>query len=282
MMEKMYADGYVLVSIHDIAKMETQADGTKKFVEQKLYLREGKKPFVLSQDDVSYYKYMTGDGFASRIVIGDDGKPTCEMVADDGTVTRGAYDMVPIIDEFVEEHPDFSYQGAKGIIALTGYEGVLGYRTDDPESPTYEQDLKDAKAVAEAMKADGWEFASHGWGHQNSMKITVDHFKRDTKRWLDEVAPVIGPTDLYIFPFGVDFETTMGTYSSEKYKYAKENGFDYFMGVYSQPWMHIKNDYVRMTRRPLDGQAMLQFPERLADLFNVKDIIDPERPAKDW
>ena len=46
--------------------------------------------------------------------------------------------------------------------------------------------------------------------------------------------------------------------------------------------MHIKNDYVRMTRRPLDGQAMLEFPERLADLFDLNEIIDPARPPKNW
>ncbi len=282
MMQKMYEDGYVLVSIHDIAKPELQDDGTYKFKEQKIYLPEGKKPFVLSQDDVSYYEYMKPDGFASRLMIGDDGKVTCEMILDDGSAVQGDFDMVPILDKFVEEHPDFSYKGAKGIIALTGYEGVLGYRTNDLESPTYAQDVETAKEVAEAMKANGWEFASHSWGHRNSLEITTEHFKRDTQRWVDEVLHIIGPTDIYIFPKGVDFETTMGHYSSEKYKFAKEKGFNYFCGVDSKPWMHIKDDYVRMTRRPLDGQAMLQFPERLADLFNLDEIIDPERPPRDW
>ena len=37
-------------------------------------LPEGKKPFVMSQDDVCYYEYMDGDGFASRMIIGEDGK----------------------------------------------------------------------------------------------------------------------------------------------------------------------------------------------------------------
>ena len=50
---------------------------------------------------------------------------------DDGSISVGDYDMVPWIDTFVKEHPDFSYHGHKGIIALTGYEGVLGYRTDE-------------------------------------------------------------------------------------------------------------------------------------------------------
>ena len=36
---------------------------------------------------------------------------------------------MPIVDDFVREHPDFSYRGDKGTIALTGYNGVLGYRS---------------------------------------------------------------------------------------------------------------------------------------------------------
>lgn len=282
MMESMYKDGYVLVSIKDLYTETTDENGNIKYVANKFYLPQGKKPFVLSQDDVNYYDYMDGDGFASRIVIGEDGKPTCEMIMDDGTKQYGDFDVVPILDKFIEEHPDFSYRGAKGILALTGYEGALGYRTDDPTSPTYEEDVKAATAVAECLKENGWEFACHGWGHKNAQTITESHFKTDTQRWLDEVAPIIGGSDIYIFPYGVDFETTMGHYESGKYKFAKENGFNVFCGVYSKPWMHIKSDYIRMTRRPLDGQAMLQFPERLEDLFDVPSIIDPERPARDW
>lgn len=282
MMEKMYEDGYVLVSIHDIAKQVPDENGKLKFVPGEIYLPPGKKPFVLSQDDVNYYEYMEGDGFASRIVIGEDGKPTCEMILDDGSVVQGPFDIVPILDAFVEEHPDFSYKGAKGILALTGYEGALGYRTNDPTSPTYEQDKEAVKEVARVLKENGWEFASHSWGHKNMQEKSFEFIKTDTLRWLDEVAPLIGPTDIFIFPFGVDIETTMGHYNSNKYHFLKECGFNYFCGVYSKPWMHIKDDYVRMTRRPLDGQAMLQFPERLEDLFNVEEIIDRERPPRNW
>jgi len=282
MIEKLYADGYVLVSIHDIAKQVTDENGNTKFVEGEIYLPPGKKPLVISQDDVSYYEYMDGDGFASRLVVDENGKVTCEMILDDGNVVQGPFDMVPILDAFVEEHPDFSYKGAKGIIALTGYEGILGYRTNDPSSPTYKQDVEAAKEVVRVMKENGWEFASHSWGHKNMQEKSFEFVKNDTMRWLEEVGSLVGPTDILIFPFGVDIETTMGHYSSDKFKFLKEAGFNYFCGVYSKPWMHIKDDYVRMTRRPLDGQAMLQFPERLADLFNVEEIIDPERPPRNW
>lgn len=280
--QKMYEDGYVLVNISDLTKKVTLEDGSTEYQEGDINLREGKKPFVISVDDVSYYEYMDQDGFASRIVLDEEGKPTCEMLLEDGTAVNGLYDVVPILDAFVKEHPDFSYQGAKGLLALTGYEGILGYRTNDESSDTYEEDVEAVKKVAEALKADGWEFGSHSWGHKNLGEIDLGFLKRDTNRWLKEVAPLIGGSDVLVFPFGVDFETTIGTYSSDKYHFLKESGFNVFLGVYSKPWMHIKKDYVRMTRRPIDGQAMMEFPERLMDLFSPEDILDPERPARNW
>ena len=91
--------------------------------------------------------------------------------------------MVPLLDTFIDKHPDFSYHGRKGILAMTGYNGVLGYRTDiayktrenlsedqqkfldkNPDFD-YDQEVKEAKKVADALKADGWEFARHTWGH---------------------------------------------------------------------------------------------------------------------
>ena len=55
-MQSMYDKGYVLISLHKIAKMETQPDGTVQMVQQPIYLPRGKKPFVLSEEDVCYYE----------------------------------------------------------------------------------------------------------------------------------------------------------------------------------------------------------------------------------
>mgnify|MGYP006906688108 CR=1 FL=1 len=96
---------------------------------------------------------------------------------DDGSISVGDYDMVPLIDRFVEEHPDFSYRGAKGIVALTGYNGILGYRTDSSyetrpddldadkvkwldEHPDFNlnTERENAARVAQAMKDEGWLF----------------------------------------------------------------------------------------------------------------------------
>lgn len=231
MISQMYERGYVMVFLDDFAPGTEDGEGHKTFSACDIMLPAGKVPFVLSQDDVSYYHYMDGDGFARRLIVDENGDVRNEYEEDDGSISVGDYDMVPIIDRFVEEHPDFSYRGAKGYIALTGYEGILGYRTDEVyktreagrvtvqqqmffdsypggfDDAAFQRECKEAKKVAEAMKKNGWRFASHTWGHQNLNENSgVDEatFVRDTDRWEQWVEPLIGETDTLIYAFGGD------------------------------------------------------------------------------
>lgn len=281
MMRQMYENGYVLVSIHDVVRKVKGEDGTESYKDGEILLPPDKKPFVLSQDDVNYYDYMDGDGFASRMVVDQDGKPSTEMILEDGTTVTGAYDLVPVLEEFISEHPDFSYRGARGMICLTGYEGTLGYRTDpaSKDSPTFEQDKETVKNVAKVMKEYGWEFACHSNGHRNMQECKQSFLEYDTNQWLENVGSLVGETDVYVYPYGIDVQPGVKTYSNERYLALKNSGFSIFCGVEAKPWMQIKKDYVRMQRRPLDGQAMLMYPERLADLFDLSTVIDPARPA---
>lgn len=278
MMEQMYEDGYVLVSIHDVAHEEIQEDGSVKMVPGEILLPEGKKPFVLSQDDVNFYEYMQTDGFARRIVIDENGYPACEMELNGKTVVARDYDVVPLLEKFIEEHPDFAYRGARGIIGVTGYEGVMGYRTNEKDSATYEADVKQATEVANRLKELGWEFASHSYGHGHMGQESAAYVKRDSEHWDQDVAPIVGKTDIYLFPYGEDIQEGVGKYAGEKYETLSGLGFKYFCGVYAYPWIQVNDQYVRMTRRNLDGYTMHFYPQRLEDLFDVAATIDAARP----
>lgn len=278
MMEQMYEEGYVLVSIHDVAREEVQKDGSVKMVPGEILLPEGKKPFVLSQDDVNFYEYMQSDGFARRLVIDENGYPACEIQLDGETVVARDYDVVPLLEKFIEEHPDFSYHGARGIIGVTGYEGVMGYRTNETQSDTYEADVKQATEVANRLKELGWEFASHSYGHGHMGKESAAYVKRDSERWNQTVAPIVGQTDIYLFPYGEDIQEGIARYSGEKYETLSGLGFKYFCGVYAYPWIQVSDQYVRMTRRNLDGYTMHFYPNRLDDLIDVAATLDSARP----
>lgn len=291
----LYDKGYVLVSPHDMASVN--ADGTMS--RGSIMLPPGKTPFVLSQDDVSYYHYMDGDGFASRLVLDENGEVKCEYIEDDGSVSVGDYDMVPLIDSFVKAHPDFSYHGRKGILCMTGYNGVLGYRTDiayktrenlqDNQQQfldshpdfDYDAEVQKATEVANAMKANGWEFASHTWGHKNATTSSLEELQADNEKWQAYVAPILGTTDMIVFAFGADIgDWQEYSYDNPKFAYYKNAGFHYYCNVDSnQYWVQLTSQYFRQGRRNLDGYRMYYNPEMLSDLFEVSEVWDSSRPV---
>ena len=300
--QAMYDNGYVLVRLRDLVVQTTDADGTVHFTSNPdLKLPAGKKAFVMSMDDLSYYHSYDGRGIASKIVLDENGKPTCEYVQADGTTVTGAYDYVPLLDQFIAEHPDASYKGAKGMIALTGYNGILGYRTDiaykTGENLTsdqsawlaahpdfnWDEECAQAKIVADGMKADGWEFASHTWGHIKIGDASLERIQTDTEKWEAYVAPLVGGTDTIIFAHGQDL-SDWHDYSTdnEKFNYLKSKGYNFFCNVDStQYFLQIRDNYVRQGRRNLDGYRLWNdvhgSVNRTSDLFDASQVLDPRR-----
>lgn len=300
--QAMYDNGYVLVRLRDLVIQTTDANGNVHFVPNtELKLPQGKKAFVMSMDDLSYYHSYDGRGIASKLVLDENGKPTCEYVQADGTTVTGAYDYIPLLDQFIAEHPDASYKGAKGMIALTGYNGILGYRTDiaykTRENLTSDQqawldahpdfnwdnECAEAKKVADAIKADGWEFASHTWGHIRIGDASLERIQTDTEKWRTYVEPLVGPTDTIIFAHGQDL-SDWHDYSgeNEKFNYLKSQGYNFYCNVDStQYFLQIRDNYVRQGRRNLDGYRLWNDvhgeKNRTSDLFDASQILDPRR-----
>ncbi len=299
-LQSMYDRGFVLVSPYDVAYEYTAEDGTTRMKYGEIYLPEGKTPFLMSQDDVNYYGYMLGDvdpeyerpavphadgdGFAHKIVIGEDGYPTCEYMDADGNILTGDYDLVPILERFIQEHPDFSYRGARAILGITGYEGVLGYRTkpayeDDLGTEAYQKEVADAKAVVQCLKEHGWILASHTYGHPAYGTVDAAKVESDSDKWEQTVQPIIGDTDILIYPYGSDISgVSKYTFDNEKYATLYEDGYRYFFNVDSHyAWQQLGEDYFRGGRRNLDGYRMYWYPNSLSDLFDVSEVFDPDR-----
>lgn len=298
-LQQMYERGYVLVGLHDIAEMQKQDDGTEKMVSKKIMLPEGKKPFVMSEDDVCYYEYMEGRGFADKMVLDENGKLKLQYTDAAGNVSIGDYDIVPILDHFIEEHPDFSYRGAKAIMAFTGYNGVLGYRTDetyDASSPNYdpkntanpniEADRETVKTLMKALVEDGYELASHSWGHINFTNRSLADLTRDTDRWERNVETLMPePCDIILYPFGADIgDWHPYSADNEKFRMLEKAGFRYFCNVDStKAWTQISGDSLRQGRRNLDGYRLWKDycgeDSKLSDLMDVQSVFDTRRPT---
>ena len=202
MLPKLQAAGFILYDITDLVEFR---DG--KAVRREILLPPGKKPLVISVDDVNYYKYMEGDGFAERLDVDETGRVVTVV---DGQPTYDG-DVMPILDQYVAEHPEFSWQGAKGVVAITGYEGAFGYRITDLEDYDAETQawmLQKTQDVAEALRGSGWQIACHSYTHNqywSDRTITDQQEQYDIGRWKRDIAPYVGETNIFISPFGVSF-----------------------------------------------------------------------------
>lgn len=303
--QQLYDNGYVYVSLHDLVTQTTDADGTVHFTRNtNLMLPPGKKAIVLSVDDLSYYHSYETASFPDKLVLDDNGAVKCHYVKADGTEEIGDFDVVPRLNTFLEEHPDGAYKGARGTIALTGYNGVFGYRTDidyktkenlqeDQQKwldshPDFDwdSDVAQAKVIADALKEEGWEFASHTWGHLSVTGKTLDALRTDNEKWVNTVQNIVGPTDTIIFAHGNDIGSWEG-YSSdnEVYNYFKNAGYHFFCNVDgSQPyWVQITDEYVRQGRIDLDGYMLYRSSTGqttvLDHLITASQVFDSRRPT---
>lgn len=267
-LQQLYDSNYILVDFYNIAEVQEREDGTKAFARKELELPAGKIPFVLSQRDVSYSLDRIGKGYATRLVVAEDGQLLNEYRSADGTDILGAYDVVPILEEFIAQHPDFAFENARGVLALTGYNGILGYRTSEILGKSYEEgnpyavygvydvnaEIETCRPVVEALKNRGWHFASYGnnycsYGAEYAMMTS------DAEEWMKNVSGIIGGTDLLLYPC----ETDIGNWSAyrednQKYQYLKGQGFRYFCieEKVNPSWLQIRSDYVRQGIKEID------------------------------
>ena len=289
-LQSVYDKGYVLVDINSIWSEEEGEDGPR-MVRNTLYLPEGKKPLVLSYDDTNYYPYMLENGFAHKLILGEDLKIASYGRDPEGNeVVSRDLDAIPILDKFVEEHPDFSPFGAKGCLSLTGYEGILGYRTqtdtkewDDTKEAARQKEREAVAPIVEELRRTGWTFGSHTWGHIRLGDGNMTRIEADTQRWLEEVGSLVGETTILFYPHGERPDGNDWTITGPAFQYLQGQGFRVFCSVGVESFSFIKKDIsaVICDRLHPDGTTLRHSRDRYLQFYDAKDIIDltvrPER-----
>lgn len=291
-LQQLYDNGYMLISLQDIAPKTVDANGKVSVSQSTIYMPEGKMPLILTQVGVNYFTYIVdgdgdgiadkdGSGFASRLVLDENGNLTNEMVDASGNIVTGSFDLVTILNDFIAEHPDFSYRGARATLAVTGYDGLFGYRTD-PETATkigqefYDKQISEVKGVIEKLREDGYDIACFSYDYADYGSMTAGEISADLDFWKEEVQPLLGDVDIMVYPY--DDIGNANLYTGNKYNVLKEFGFTYFIRKDSAPaWGQVTDSYARMSRREVGGAAMYKNPELFEDLFNAATVLDPNR-----
>ena len=286
-LESVYERGYVLVDIADVWRETTDENGNAVMVRNTLYLPEGKKPLILSYDDTNYYEYMLENGFAYKLILGEDGKVASWGKDPQGNeVVSRDLDAIPMLDKFVEEHPDFSPFGAKACLSVTGYEGILGYRTQtdstiewtDEKEAARQAEIQAVKPIIAELKRTGWTFGSHTFGHIRLGTLSMEKIQSDTQRWFDEVGSLVGPTNVLFYPHGERPDGDDWQKTGPVFQYLQSQGFRILCSVGIESFSCIKKDIcaVICDRLHPDGTTLRSkyVDQRYGQFYDVREIFD--------
>ena len=267
---ELYINDYVLVDIKEIYEIINN-NGNIRVIYRRPLVPLGKKPMILSVDDLNYYRHVRANGCVHKLVIDDNG--AIAAWTDNGNGGELSYDLdvVTYLEEFIKKYPDFSIRGAKGIIALTGFQGILGYNTHQINAPGYLEEVKKAIAVVNRLKELNWHFASHSWGHIDIADKPISSLVNDQRLWDQQVKHILGETDLFIYPYGAGVEN-----QEEKHRFLRGSGFRVFFGVGSGFGHSERNGYLYFTRRNIDGVYFRAFRNRPDKLFDFDKVVDME------
>ena len=294
-LEQLYDNGYVLVGLNNIYNVESTIDGGAQYAAKTIFLPEGKKPLILTQTNVNYHTYLTdgdgdklpdkdGKGFANKLLLDANGNLVNEFIDSQGQVHVGAYDMIPLLENFIALHPDFSYQGARAVIAITGYDGLFGYRTNPQAEQTlgiekYTHELENAKTIAQALQNAGYELACYTYGNTAYGQMSATQIGVEMTKWNDEVASIIPHINIFVFAKNSDITSESLPYSDDRFSLLSNAGFQIYLGFSEsgRTWSSITENYIRQGRIMLSPDNISSHSDWFTDFFGTTQILDSNR-----
>lgn len=285
-LNQLYANNYVLVDFDSFISNVPGVDGNNSFFAQSIYLPQGKKPIMITETMVNYFEYMvdpdkdgvldgSGHGFANKLVLDDNGEIKASYVDASGQTLIGNYDLVPVLEAFIQEHPDFCYQGARAILAVSGTEGVFGYRTNTSYVSRFGQDFYDkevegAKQIVAALREKGYTIASYTYSNLAYRSMTTLQIQSELQNWTNQITPVIGEVDTIVFARASDIESYSGTTFNALYN----SGLRFFLNSGSSPRVDVNTTFVRQTRLMVTGETMAWYSSQFSNYFDCNVVLD--------
>ena len=283
-LENLYRNGYVLVDFESFVGAKTDINGNAQFEAVPIHLPADKKPVMITETMVNYFDYMIDlndddlpdySGFPSKLVLDANGDIKAEYVDANGQTNVGNYDLVPILEDFIESHPDFSYRGARAILAVTGHEGVFGYRINsavvaNKGNDYWENQVAGAKEITNALREKGYTIACYTYKNDAYAGWSVAQISADLQSWQTQITSVIGNVDTFVFAK----MSNISDYNGAAFQTMYQSGFRYFISNGESPMTQVNPTYIRQNRLMVTGETMQHYSSRFTGLFDCAAILE--------
>ncbi|MBQ9468797.1 MAG: Ig-like domain-containing protein [Clostridia bacterium] len=277
-LESLYARDYVLIDVDYMYDYYYNAEGLLcARIKESIRLPKGKKAIILSVDNVAYPRGEHGRGRCDRLQVVDGKLVTFTKLSDGSNFYSDDNEVFPILENFIAAHPDFSFSGARCVVAPSGYEGLFGWDTI-PGSANYEESVAECKKIVRWFNEHGYTFACHSYYHKNFNTMTADQVRDDRAHWMAECYPIVGRTHVFIYPFGA-FTNPKEENGLRNAHLLHEEGYAVFCATsYLAPnWNNFPLEGNCYNERvTLAAKLFTVYPnnETLAKLFDVYEVYD--------
>lgn len=278
-LEQLYEAGYVLVDSRSFVSEDGKLHG--------IPCPKGKKPLVIVLEDFYCSLPRAESGMAWRLDLNERGQVEGVLLHRDGSEESDrSYSAIGILEDFIEGHPDFSFNGATGVIALVGQYGIFGYPVADvqdlalrkdaagmepdvPElSPTdFSANRKKVEAIVTALASRNWRIASGTYSRLSLPFVSMDEISRDLAMTAMWVEPYTGEITALYCPFGDHIEG-----NPQKTRLYTEAGYTLQSGYGTWAYWQGGDGYVYVSRTQLSGTALRQ-----PSTVNLNRFFDPDK-----
>ena len=288
---QLYERGYILVDLPVLFDF-SEKDGKVVVSRRALKLPKGKKPLVLGVEGLNYYAARHRTGNSISLSLDALGHVVSTYPSAGGMKTDANGEAIGILEQFLAQHADFSFNGARGTLSLTGYECVFGAVTDQDqlddrneallavgEAPTtltdamIETNRQEVLAVIQSLSSHGWSFASSTYGGIDAASASKARITEDTGKWTQQVEPLTGPTNILVYPNGSWLRN-----DDARTAILKGAGFRIFCGIGANAYLNIGKDSVFIDRVLLNGYSLQH--TNLSRFLDAAVVLDSARPAE--
>lgn len=258
LLQELYLNDYILISINDYLDFESE-NITKK----DLYLPPNKKPLILIFNNVNYFENETP--FIEKFIIDSKNEISCfnSKQVEKNQISQNA-DFIPILENFIENYKDFSYNGAKSVITFEQNGGVLGYNISKT-NPNYSQEILNLKKLVSFLKENGYTF-----GYSSNNLSNFEDREKEIIFLQNEIFNIFGNLKIFF--------TNSNDIKIQSYFYnLNEIGFNIFISK-GENFSSIKNNLALISAVEINGDFLRKSHQQLS--LNYDKIYDHTNRTK--
>lgn len=289
---ELYNNDYVLVSANVYFNYP---DNFSQVVVPK-----GKKPIILLLESYQYSASLQEAGAVAKLGYDHENKTFHSYLEPDDpeSVTTEAVDAISILEEFIQEYSDFSFNGAKALISLNVNNNILGYMIDSQQFNNYINDLSDLGLpisniinlsdeekdeilnnerdslveIIAGLKYHNYYFANGTYSNQELNLLEFEEFKAEIKNWEETAKPLVGDSQVLLFANGSHVYT-----DQDKTDYLKEKGYVNFYSQGAEAFNYMTENYIHLNYVPIN-HATLNSPST----WQLDRFFDSSKIIEDW